>query len=228
MKNTEMFYRPVCWFSGYTHKIDYDAPVKNWGCAKSDVGHLFEKLSDGKKLLRSEYSYEEQEVLKDLLLEVFSRQLPHSFLKILGIIFTFDQSFAKSALVEAAREGSQMLLKHSLPLALEQGCLPDMIVASLLGNNLDASKWIIGQTPCSFSLSQDNLQEIVKKSPPQQVRVLALCVQYGDCMRVTSAVSDYCKKREDHPLFVSWQEAQRLVLMEAVGAVAKQSPRRKM
>ena len=152
-------------------KIDYDAPVEKWGHQKNNIEHIFTQLVGRNLWTQTSFTKEDVELLKDILLEIFSRRLPHTFSKIVDILYHQDPGFAHSALIEAARQGQQHLLKHTLPVASANDCISDMIVSSLMGNQISTAVWLVEQSGQKFGMSQTDLYDLNKKSQTQRQKI---------------------------------------------------------
>lgn len=165
-------------------KIDYDAPVEKWEHQKNNVEHLSIQL-DGRKLwAQTSFTKEDVELLKDVLLEVFWRGLPHTFSKVINILCYQDGGFTHSALLEASRQGQQDLLKHTLTIAAEHNYISDMIASSLIGNQLSTALWLVARSGQQFGMSQTDLKDLVKKSQIQRQKIFAICHEFGDVNQI--------------------------------------------
>lgn len=161
-------------------KVDYDAPVEKWPHQKNNIEHLVAQLNGRNLLAQKKFTKEDIDILKDCLIEIFYRRLPAAFEKVVGVMFHQDPGFARSALIEAARQGQQHLLKYALTLACQHSCIDDMICASLIGNQLSTAVWLIDQSGQKFGMSQTDLYDLNKKSNNQRQKIFFICIQYGN------------------------------------------------
>lgn len=182
--NSYNCYLPFKDWNCIARKMDYDAPVEKWEHQRNNIDRLLAQLNGRKLWLQTSLEKDDVEFLKDILLEIFWRRLPHAFSKVVSMLYFHDASFAHSALIEAARQGQQDLLKHALTIACQHNCISDMISSSLMGNQLSTALWLIKDSSQGFVLSQTDLKDLVKKSQHQRQKILALCIQYGDVNQI--------------------------------------------
>lgn len=223
-------YTYMCDFNvlpGYVpRKVNYDAPVEQWPQERNDIQHLSADVANKKLLQQTSFNSGERDLLQSLLIEVFHRRLPHTFAKFISVMCIYDPSFAQSALLEAARQGQNDLLKHALTVAQTHHYTGAMIVASLLGNHLETTQWIINNTPTVFQMSHTDLSDLSKKSQSQRVNIFTICVRHGDVDHIVKQIQS-APPRLQNVLMADWVLAKHQVLMDDTPYLRSAS-RRKM
>lgn len=193
-------------------KIDYDAPVEKWEYEKNNMEEISTQLVGRNLWTQTSFTKEDVELLKDILLEVFSRRLPHTFSKLVDILYLQDPNFAHSALIEAARQGQQNLLKHTLPVASANNCISEMIVSSLVGNHISTAVWLVEQSGQKFGMSQTDLYDLSKKSQIQRQKILNICLQHGDVDHIFNNIENLKFDGVKSKLMGDWNAAKEMYL----------------
>lgn len=193
-------------------KINYDAPVKKWEHKKNNIESISTQLAGRNLWTQTSFTKEDVELLKDILLEVFSRRLPHAFSKVVDILYHQDSGFARSALIEAARQGQKNLLKYTLPVASANNCISEMIVSSLVGNHISTAIWLVEQSGQKFGMSPTNLYDLSKKSQTQRQKILNICIQYGDVDDIVHNIENLKYDGVKSKLMGDWNAAKEIYL----------------
>lgn len=193
-------------------KIDHNAPVEKWECRKNNIDHLSKQLVDRNLWAQTSFTKEDVELLKDILIEIFSRRYPHTFSKVVNILWHQDTGFARSAFIEAAYQGQQNLLKCSLKVAQTHNCISDMIASSLVGNQFSTALWLIEQSGQKFKMSQANLQDLTKKSQAQREKIFTICIQYGDVDHIFHKIESIRYDGVKSILRNDWEAAKRMYI----------------
>lgn len=211
---------------GFTpKKVDPDAPVNQWGRERNDIQHLSKDVGNKKLLQQTSFTSNERDLLQSLLIEVFYRRHARAFSKFMSVMCLHDPSFAQSALLEAARQGQNDLLKYTLPVAHTHKLIGSMVVASLLGNHLKTAQWIIHGYPTAFKMSHTDLNDVAKKSQPHRVSIFAICVRHGDVDHIVKQIQ--CTQPRLHTLLMAdWVLAKQRVLVEDTPSLRCAPPRK--
>lgn len=193
-------------------KMDYDAPVEKWEHQKNNIESISTQLAGRNLWTQTSFTKEDVELLKDILFEVFSRRLPHTFSKLVDILYPEDPNFAHSALIEAARQGQQNLLKHTLPVASANNCISEMIVSSLVGNHISTAVWLAEQSDQKFGMSPTDLYDLSKKSQTQRQKIFTICIQYGDVDDIVHNIENLKYDGVKSKLMGDWNAAKEIYL----------------